>query len=317
MLTAGIHIISADEYHADPCPEPSLSSSIAKVLLNQSPLHAWTESRRLNPDWQPRESRVFDIGRAAHRAVLGRGGDYVAYPPEMLASNGAASTKEAKAWEAEQRAAGRTPLKADQVDAVGAMAKRLRHAVAGIGMVLDPDRSELCAISRIDDVWCRAMVDNAPEADVPGLGKVLVDFKTCEDASPTACRRAVENYSYDMQWAHYRDTWEAATGERRAFLFTFQEKRPPFEVGFVHLLANPGHSEDWSQDATDKIASARKTWGECLRSGAWPGYPRLIYQIGAQPFYRQQWQDKCHRAAVARSYDQSTIQAAMAWQAPQ
>ena len=40
-LEPGIHNLSAEVYHADPCVKPSLSSSIANVLLQQSPLHAW------------------------------------------------------------------------------------------------------------------------------------------------------------------------------------------------------------------------------------------------------------------------------------
>ena len=37
---AGIYTLSAEAYHADPCPEPSLSASIANVLLQRSPAHA-------------------------------------------------------------------------------------------------------------------------------------------------------------------------------------------------------------------------------------------------------------------------------------
>ena len=317
VLSPGVHSISADDYHKDPAPAPSLSSTLARLLLNRSPLHAWTASPRLNPAWEPVEKKAFDIGRAAHRAVLGAGGDYVAYPAGYLASNGVASTKEAKAWAEEQRAAGRTPLKADEVDQVGAMAAKLHEALAEMGIRLDPDRSELTALAEIGGIHCRAMVDNATDTPIRGLGKVIVDFKTTEDASPDACRRSVENYGYDLQWAHYTETWEVATGEKRAFLFIFQEKEPPFEVGVMHLLAEPGHSEDWAEDASDKIASARATWAECLTTGVWPGYPRLIHQIGARPFYRQKWQDTATRAIVARNHRQSTLDRAMNWQAPE
>ena len=91
-LAAGVHQIDGEDYHRDPCPEASLSSTLAKTMLAQSPLHAWTASPRLNPDWEPVNKKTFDIGRAAHRAILGAGGDYVAIPRSVLASNGAAST---------------------------------------------------------------------------------------------------------------------------------------------------------------------------------------------------------------------------------
>ena len=39
--------ISAADYHADCAPEPSLSSSIARTLLAQSPLHAYHAHPRM------------------------------------------------------------------------------------------------------------------------------------------------------------------------------------------------------------------------------------------------------------------------------
>ena len=314
FLATGLHDITADVYHADQLrPEPTLSSTLARLILNRSPLHAWTAHPRLNPAWEPTERKTFDIGRAAHRAVLGKGGDYVAYPDSILASNGAASTKEAKAWAEDVRAKGGTPLKADEVDAIGVMAARCHERLALMGIKLDPSRSELTALAEIDGVWCRAMIDNAP-AD-PRMP--LIDFKTTEDASPEACRRSVEGYGYDLQMAHYLAVWEAATGEKRDFLFVFQEKAAPFEVGIVRLLAKPGHSEDWLEDATEKAAAARQTWGQCLKSNIWPGYPAAIIEVGANPYFRQRWQDNQSRASVAKSFTQSTIDRASAWQRPE
>ena len=72
--------MSAAEYHADPCPEPSLSSSIARLILSHSPLHAWTEHPRLNPNYKPEESTKFDRGSAAH-ALLLEGEDRMAVIP--------------------------------------------------------------------------------------------------------------------------------------------------------------------------------------------------------------------------------------------
>lgn len=312
-LGPGLYDLPAEAYHQDPCERPSLSSTLAKKMLAESPLHAWTASPRLNPNYEPTDSKTFDIGRAAHRAILGKGGDYVAYPDGILASNGAASTKEAKAWAEEQRAAGRTPLKASEVDQVSAMADVLRRAVADMGIVLDPEHSERVAIAEIDGVMCRAMMDNAH----PDPRRPLIDFKTIQSATPEACKRAVESYGYDVQWAHYAQTWQAVTGDKRDFIFIFQEKEPPFEVGVVRLLSSPGHSEDWYEDAADKIASARATWLECLHTGIWPGYPRLIMEIGASPYHRQRWQDQAARASIAKTITQESIARAAAWQSPE
>jgi hypothetical protein len=312
-LTTGIHDIPAEEYHNDPAPAPSLSSTIAKLMIQRSPLHAWTAHPKLNPNWEPTEKRTFDIGRAAHRAVLGKGGDYVAIPEAIRASNGAASTKEAKAFIEEARAAGLTPLKAAEVDQIEAMATVSRRALTEMGIVLDTSRSEMAAIAEVEGVWCRAMVDNAPTD--PRLP--LMDFKTCEDASPQACRRSVENYGYDIQMAHYLATWEAACGEKRDFLFIFQEKTAPYEVSVMRLLSSPGHSEDWLEDAQEKIKHARETWADCLQSGIWPGYPRLIMEVGANPYFRQRWQDTAARNEILKPKPtQQAKDRAAEWQRP-
>lgn len=309
IISPGLHRIEAEAYHGDPCPQPSLSSTLARLILNRSPLHAWTAHPRLNPAWEPTEKKTFDIGRAAHRAVLGAGGDYVAYPPEILASNGAASTKEAKAWAEEQRAAGRTPLKADEVDQIGEMAMLCHHRLTDYGIKLDPSRSEVTALAEIDGAWCRAMIDNAP--DDPRLP--LYDFKTCEDASPDAVVRHVETYGYDVQAAHYLDVWRAATGEDRDFVFIFQEKAPPYAIAVVRLLNSAGHSGDWMEDAREKVHVARQTWAHCVSTDHWPAYPALIIEVGARAFHRQRWQDQRDRAAVSRR----VIEEATKFQAPE
>jgi len=269
--TGKIIRLPAAQYHADPAPTPSLSSTLAKMLLKRSPRHAWCNSRRLNPAYASVDSVNFDIGRAAHRAILGCGEDYAAIPEGVLASNGAASTKEAKAFIATQREAGRVPLKGGQIEQIEAMRIVAHNRLSEFDIVLDPSRSELCAISQIDGVWCRAMFDNVP-AD-PKLP--IFDLKTCEDASPDACLRSILNYGYDIQAEHYRAVWKAATGEDRGFVFIFQEKGDPFEVCLIRL------SGSFEAMAKRRAARARTMWGECLINNNWPGHPIGIHAVDA------------------------------------
>ncbi len=65
------------DYFADPTPTPSLTQSIAKILLERAPAHARLAHPRLNPDWQPDEPTKYDIGNIAHTLLLGRGKDLV------------------------------------------------------------------------------------------------------------------------------------------------------------------------------------------------------------------------------------------------
>ena len=296
QIGAGIHQIDASQYHGDPCPEPSLSSTVAKVLIAQTPLHAWTISPRLNPEWEPINKKTFDIGRAAHRAVLGVGDDYEAIPESLLASNGAASTKAAKEFIEDCRARGVTPLKAEEVGQIRMIADRVRARLDAMGIVIDPQRSEVTALSVVDGIWCRCMVDNAPiDQSLP-----LYDLKTTAGSvHPDALARTVADYGYDVQAAHYLRTWKEATGEDRKFRFIFVEKTPPFEVGVIELyddgLSRPASdyasdeplSGDWFADAEQKLSRARKQWRACLDSGVWPGYPPRVALIGAPIWHRR------------------------------
>ena len=305
---AGVHQISADEYHSDPCAQPSLSSSIAKIMLAQSPLHAWTACPRLNPDWEPKDSKTFDIGRAAHRATLGAGSDFCAIPDDILASNGAASTKAAKEFIAHARESGLTPLKSGEVVQIEAMRAKIAAKLIALQIDLDPAHSEVVALAKIEGIWCRAMIDNVP-ADPRAP---LYDFKTTTDASPEAAMRAVMNYGYDVQAAHYLDTWKAATGEDRMFRFIFQEKDAPFEVAVIEV------GPDSLAMARKKIARARGMWANCLNASDWPGYPLGVHRVELPEFFHARWLEResfesDHKARTGRD----VLDMARAWQSPE
>src|SRR5882757_8458449 len=65
--------ISESDYRSDPCPVPSFTQSLCKVIIERSPKHAWIASPRLNPQFEYDDDTKFDIGNIAHRLVLGRG----------------------------------------------------------------------------------------------------------------------------------------------------------------------------------------------------------------------------------------------------
>jgi len=314
MLEAGIHFgVTEADYHADTLlPVPTLSSTLARLVLARSPLHAWTAHPRLNPAWEPTEKKTFDIGRAAHRAVLGRGSDYAAYPAEYLASNGAASTKEAKAWAEEQRAEGRTPLKFDEIDQICAMAVSVNRQLAAMGIKLDPTRSEVVALAEIDGIWCRAMIDNAPTD--PRLP--LYDLKSTTDASPESLAKTIASYGYDLQAAHYLAVWKAATGEDRRFRIIFVEKEAPYGVQVAELYRKPGDEADWFDHADALARDARRIWGECLRYGNWPCYPSRVAVIGAPGWHLTKMEDRSGRAAIGKPAA-DTVARASAWQSPE
>ena len=309
-LPAGLHEIPPARYHADPAPSPSLSNGLAKRLIHRSAMHAWTASRRLNPDYVPETSREFDIGHAAHRAVLGAGPGWAVYPPSVLGKNGAASTTAAKDWAAEARAHDITPIKAADEEAILDMASAVNEALVGAGVHLQPGRSELTGLAEIDGVWCRALFDNAPTD-----GDILWDLKTTTDASPDAVRAAIARHSYHLQAAHYTDIWRAITGEDRRFRFVFVEKKAPFGVTIAEL-----HEETLAH-ARRQIARARLEWRECLQTGVWPSYPLAVVTLELSDFHhdrqlRAEIEREDWRVASGNKPSRAAITAAFAAQAP-
>jgi hypothetical protein len=58
-------------YHADPCPSPSLSSSIANLVINKSLLHAWRVHPRSPLFEESALGAAADRGSAAHSVLFG------------------------------------------------------------------------------------------------------------------------------------------------------------------------------------------------------------------------------------------------------
>lgn len=307
-LSPGVHFDVEDAvYHADPCDRPSLSSTLARTLLDQSPLHAWYAHPRLNPDWEPTHKAHFDIGRAAHSAVLGKGGKYCAIPDQLLSADGGVRTKAAKEWVEEARENHFTPLKPPEYAQLDTMQTKVHDKLDQCRIWLDTDRSEVCAIAEIDDCLCRVLMDNAPED--PSLP--IYDFKTTTDASVEKCIKAVVNYGYDTQAAHYTDVWHAVTGEKRNFRFIFQEKDAPFEVTIVEL------DEAAMMLARRKTKRAREIWRQCISTNHWPGYPTGIQKISTPSWAQEKWFEReSAEADFKKTYGRDILDNARRWQAP-
>src|SRR3990167_5327922 len=117
MLEAGVHDVPAEQYHADPCPAPSLSCSIAELFITACPALARFNHPRLNPGYQPEHEEKFDLGSAAHAMTLN---DDRAFEIIDAADW---RTKEAKAQRDAARAAGKIPLLTAQYERTRAMVK--------------------------------------------------------------------------------------------------------------------------------------------------------------------------------------------------
>lgn len=263
VIAKGMHGISAQTYHADPCPEPSLSNSIAKILLDQSPQHAWRAHPRLNPAFAPVEADRFDLGTAAHALLLeGDGSKIVVIDADDW------RTKAAKEGRDAARAAGNVPMLVRQHALVQQMVEHallfLYHGPARD--VWDAALPERTITWQQDGVWCRARLDR-----YHAKSNTIFDYKTTTSAHPDAFARQIASLGYDLQDAFYSAGVEASTQrEKPDFIFLAQEIEPPYACSLVR--PHPAFLEI----GMAKYHRAVRLWRECLQSGKWPAYPSDI-----------------------------------------
>jgi hypothetical protein len=96
---------------------------------------------------------------------------------------------------------------------------------------------------------------------------VIVDLKTCEDASPSGLSRSAAKFRYHVQSAMYLDAYEAATGSRAVgFSFVAVEKTPPYQVAVYAA------SSEFVAAGRREYQSDLARYAECLATNQWPGY---------------------------------------------
>jgi hypothetical protein len=269
-LPAGIHSIDADAYHADPCPQPSLSNSLISTLLKKTPRHAWMEHPRLNPMWEPAPGiATFDIGTAAHSLLLEGISKAVRIDADDWRTNAAKEAREAA------RADGLIPLLPNQYEAVMAMvdAAHCYIGTTSLSGIFDRDRgmAEQTIIWRDSHVWCRARPDWITDDY-----SLILDYKSTGAEGPGEfMRRNIVAHGYDTQSVWY-PRGLAAVGHRNArFLFLVQETFAPF----MCYLVEP--AESMVELASNKIARALPLWRDCLHRNQWPGYSTNVHQAEA------------------------------------
>lgn len=279
IVDPGVYTMSRAAYHADPCAEPSLTSSIVKLLCLSSPAHAREDHPRLNPARVRDEAEHFDIGTAAHALLLeGDAGVAVVDAPDWR-------TKAAQQARDAARAAGLTPLLAKiwaEVQAmVGATRDQLaRHRDGGAAMFLDGEPERVVVWQEDDGVWCRARLDWL-RADA------IDDFKTTSaTANPEAWTRSMFFAGADIQAAWYMRGLKAATGRDAIFRFAIQETFPPYALSVVGL------GPDALVLAEKKILYALDAWRDARASNDWVGYPRRTCWAALPVAHEAWWLEK-------------------------
>jgi hypothetical protein len=276
------HDMLAADYHADPCPEPSLSSSIAKVVLSDTPLHAWAQHPRLNlmrePDRDP--TRVAEIGTAAHKLLLGRGAEIVIIDAKTYQSS-AAKEERATAY-----ANGHAPiLTADHADAVRLAdnARRALEQIEGCAGFFAGQSEVVMAWQDMGGAWCRGMIDRLTMDD---RSAIIWDVKTTAAGLSDKALGARIAEGYDLQAAMYvrglSQLFPALAGRIR-FRWIFIEQDEPHEVRVIEADRATLTIGD------KKAAFAIEVWRRCLSANEWPGYRREISTVEYPVWSEAQW----------------------------
>ena len=252
-----IKTIPSDEYH----DSPGLSASLAKTLLNKSPLHAWLESP-MNPSRSRQNASRLDIGTASHATLL-EGMDVV-----TVCDFDDWRTKDSKAARDEARAAGKIPLLTHQFEQVSDMVTVARGALADCpdleGIKWEDGKPEQSIFWSDALTPCRSRLDWLANDH-----RLIIDYKTTE-FGPDAWMRSIPKMGYDIQAAFYLRGLQVLTGKQADFVFMVQETEAPYMVYFVGLP--PAYLEMGAA----KVQIAIDRWQACMERNEWPGYERRI-----------------------------------------
>lgn len=299
--------LSAEDYHDDPCPAPSLSSSVAKILLSKSPRHAWAAHPRLNPGFEFETRPEFDIGTAFHELILG--GDEC-WERFVVIEARDFRTKAAKEVRDAAYLAGKTPLLERHAEAVRDMASAFNDQIRGH---LEETAfwlhgvNEQTVVWREGDIWCRCRPDNTPPS-----GPFFRDIKTTGgSAEPDAWARQAFMLGYDVQDAFYRRGIRAVLGIANPVIrFVVVEKDPPHALSVVQF--DPGAMAI----ADRKVEAAINLWRTCLERDEWPGYPARIAHVEAPAYHERSWLEREDREQAMKADGRAYFDLMLRWQAP-
>lgn len=236
------------EYHA---PKDELSSTGAKLILDAPARykHVVLDGNKVHKD-------SYDLGSIVHALVLGTGWGIAELDFENW------RTKAAQEARAVVRSEGLIPVLKHEMVKPRAMAEAvLAHDVAGPLFEAD-GASEVSAFATCPETGVRL------RARADRLAGDIIDLKTTAgSAKPDEFARSVFKFGYDLQDAHYEQTFKLACGWEGEFKFVVVETRAPYLVNVVRLR------DDFIDMGRDKALKARRIYAECMAAGVWPGYP--------------------------------------------
>lgn len=282
----GIYLgVPMADYRADPCPAPSLNSSIAQIALGRSLEHAKAAHPRLSDPWEDEDdksiSRAMDIGSAAHALSFGVGAEITVIHAENWRKKADQDAMKAA------REAGEIPLLPKEYRRAKAMAAIAGPVITGLlnGSVV---AEAMVTCQERNGLWRRGLIDRM-RADA----RVIIDYKTtAREVTPEMAQAQVYSADHYFQEAFYRrilDNLDPAGRGRRRFCFLYQEQNPPFPLVLVET------DEAGRSIAEEQVEAACNLWDRALVTGEWPGYALGPYTATPPTWLLNQWNARAER----------------------
>lgn len=274
--------ISHADYHADPVgPAPSLSATIAKLLVLKSPRHAWLQHPRLNKAKAlevEKLDRKKDIGSATHKLVLGAGQTIKVLNFENYLSGAAKRARE------QALAEGVLPLLTEDFEKADETAKAIRAELVGTaldGILDDGDPETTLVWQDVGGIWCRSRLDFLPAAARQGGFIKVPDVKTNGGADLEKWNRTAFDIGANIQAAFYERGLRALIPGIRGveFLFAVAEQEEPHGVRVF------GMGGEALEKARGYVDLAMAAWAACLASSQWPGYAKETTYLDEPVYY--------------------------------
>ena len=207
--------LTNQEYHSG----PGVSASTIKTAAMRTPLHITGKPKA--------ETEAMKLGTMAHMATF----EPDLYMGTYAIFEGDRRTKAGKAeWESIM-AEGLIPITEQQHDIAEGIAAAA-HALPGIMELIKNESCLMEASGYYEDqgVYCRFR----PDAWHQDHG-IILDLKTCQDASPRGFANQVAAYGYHIQAAHYLEGAEKILQQDHRFIFIAVEKEAPFAAAAYEL----------------------------------------------------------------------------------
>lgn len=285
--------VAAAEYHEDRVADtPTLSASIATILVNQSPAHAKAAHPKLNPYLVREDKTSFDLGTVVHALLLEERD-----PLDVIKIiEGYDDWKKPKAREERDywREQGFVPMLAKNFDDVTAMV-----ASAARQIVEHPAQPALLADGRpeVTLVWdegegvtCRSRLDWLRN-DYAAID----DIKTSSSSADPEffSRKTIYSFGYDVKSAMYLRGVKALTGVDAEFRWIVIETKPPYVVTVVSPMP------DVLAHGQSKVERAIALWRKCLAEDRWPGYADRVCHAALPAWEETRWLEKAEREGFA------------------